>query len=240
MVCYTFIMLESITCKLFSLADHSYKAFHASLMPTISADTIIGVRVPLLREYAKELYKSGEYGAFLHDLPHRYYEENNLHAFIISLMPYEDFLKEIDLFLPYINNWATCDCLKPKCIKGNEQDFVSKIYEWLSNEHEYTVRFGISMLLSYYLDEHFKEEYLERVSNVRSEKYYINMMIAWYFATALAKKYDTTLPYLLERKLPVWIHNKTIQKAVESYRITPNQKDFLKTLKIKTTRGKEN
>ena len=233
-------MIEGIQNKLFSLQDNGYKAFHASLMPTVSKNTIIGVRVPFLRKYAKELYKSGEYVDFLRNLPHRYYEENNLHSFIISLLPYQSFLVEIERFLPYIDNWATCDGLKPKCIKGNEQDFVNKIYEWLSSEREYTVRFGISMLLSYYLDEHFKEEYLERVSSIRSEKYYINMMIAWFFATALAKKYDTTLPYLLERKLPIWIHNKTIQKAIESYRITPNQKNFLRALRIKVTRVKEN
>lgn len=233
-------MIESIQNKLFSLQDNGYKDFHASLMPTVPSDAILGVRVPILRKYAKELYKKGGYECFLDNLPHRYYEENNLHAFIISLMPYEQFIVEIKRFLPFIDNWATCDGLKPKCIKGNEQDFVNKIYEWLSSEREYTVRFGISMLLSYYLDEHFKEEYLERVSSIRSEKYYINMMIAWYFATALYKKYDATIPYLLERKLPIWIHNKTIQKAIESYRITPNQKIFLRALRIKVTRVKEN
>ena len=209
-------------------------------MPTINADTIIGVRVPVLRKFAKELYKSGEYRDFLNALPHRYYEENNLHAFIISLMPYEDFIVEIERFLPYVDNWATSDGLKPRCIKGNNEDFVKRIYGWLSSDHEYTVRFGIGMLLSYYLDDAFKEEYLLKVSKIRSEKYYINMMIAWYFATALAKKYDATIPYLLEYKLPTWVHNKTIQKAIESYRISKEQKIFLKTLKIKTTSHKEN
>lgn len=233
-------MKNDIYAKLLSFEDKEYKAFHASLMPTINADTIIGVRVPVLRKYAKELYKSGEYRDFLNALPHRYYEENNLHAFIISLMPYEDFIVEIERFLPYVDNWATSDGLKPRCIKGNEQDFVKRIYGWLSSDHEYTVRFGIGMLLSYYLDDAFKEEYLLKVSKIRSEKYYINMMIAWYFATALAKKYDATIPYLLEYKLPTWVHNKTIQKAIESYRISKEQKIFLKTLKIKTTSHKEN
>ena len=233
-------MKNDIYAKLLSFEDKEYKAFHASLMPTINADTIIGVRVPVLRKFAKELYKSGEYRDFLNALPHRYYEENNLHAFIISLMPYEDFIVEIERFLPYVDNWATSDGLKPSCIKGNEQDFVKRIYGWLSSDHEYTVRFGIGMLLSYYLDDAFKEEYLLKVSKIRSEKYYINMMIAWYFATALAKKYDATIPYLLEYKLPTWVHNKTIQKAIESYRISKEQKIFLKTLKIKTTSHKEN
>ena len=233
-------MKNDIYAKLLSFEDKEYKTFHASLMPTINADTIIGVRVPVLRKYAKELYKSGEYRDFLNALPHRYYEENNLHAFIISLMPYEDFIVEIERFLPYVDNWATSDGLKPRCIKGNEQGFVKRIYAWLSSDHEYTVRFGIGMLLSYYLDDAFKEEYLLKVSKIRSEKYYINMMIAWYFATALAKKYDATIPYLLEYKLPTWVHNKTIQKAIESFRISKEQKIFLKTLKIKTTSHKEN
>ena len=226
-------MIKNIRDNLISLSDKEYKAFHAPLMPTIDANTILGVRVPKLRAYAKELYKNGDFWAFLRDLPHEYYEENNLHSFIISLMPYPQFKEELGKFLPYVDNWATADGLRPKCIKGNEDDFINSIMKYLDSSEEYAVRIGIGMLLSYYLDDKFKIEYLERVSNIRSERYYVNMMIAWYFATALAKRYDETLPYLVENKLSVWVRNKTIQKAIESYRITEERKEFLRTLKIK-------
>lgn len=220
------------------MADEKYKAFSAPLLPTVPKNRIIGVRTPLLRTYAKELLKNGGYEDFLRELPHFYLEENSLHAFIIEALPYQKYITEIERFLPYINNWATCDGLRPKHLKGNYDHYFSKITEWLGSDKPYTIRFAIGMLMSFYLDERFDENHLERLSKIVSEHYYVNMMLAWYFATALAKQYDATLPYLLERRLSAWVHNKTIQKAVESYRITGEQKSFLKTLKIKSITNK--
>lgn len=220
--------------ELFALQDLKYKDFQGKLMPTVDLDTIIGVRTPALRALVKEFFKTEEAAEFLNELPHQYYEENNAHAFLIEkIKDYDTCIVELERFLPYINNWATCDCMTPKVLKKHLPELLEKIQEWMTSNHTYTVRYGIGLLMRFYLDEAFEEKYLEMVANVRSEEYYINMMIAWYFATALAKQYNATLPYIENQKMDVWTHNKAIQKAVESYRITPEQKIYLKTLKRK-------
>lgn len=225
---------ERIREELFSMQDLSYREFHSRLMPDVEKDTVIGIRVPVLRKYVKELAKDPEIGEFLEDLPHRYYEENNVHGFLIQQMKeYGQCMEELEKFLPYINNWATCDMTSPKVFKKHKEELLEAVRRWIVSDHVYTVRYGIGMLMQHYLDEDFREEYPQMVSEIRSEEYYVNMMIAWYFATALAKQYETILPYIEKQKLDVWTHNKTIQKACESYRITPEQKAYLRTLKIK-------
>ncbi len=224
----------TIQDKLFELQDPGYKEFHSKLMPTIHPDVIIGVRTPALRKLAKELLKNepDTVKAFMTDLPHTYYEENNLHGFLIEgIKDYEECIKALDIFLPYVDNWATCDCTVPKVLAKHTDELLTQILSWLKSDHTYTVRFCIGLLMRFYLDEYFKEEYPALVAGVSSKEYYINMMRAWYFATALAKQYEATLPWLEEKRLDTWTHNKTIQKAVESYRITPEQKMYLKTLK---------
>lgn len=218
--------------QLFALQDVAYKDFQSKLIPSISPDSVIGIRTPQLRKLAKELTKTPEAKVYLTCLPHTYYDENNLHGLIIENMKdYEEVIAALDAFLPYVDNWATCDIMAPKAFKKHLPELAEKIEEWLSSEHTYMVRFGIGMLLKYYLDENFDAKFLKRVASIQSEEYYIKMMIAWYFATALAKQYDAAIPYLTQERLPVWIHNKTIQKAIESYRITDEQKIYLRTLK---------
>ena len=225
---------ERIREELFSMQDLSYREFHSRLMPDVEKDTVIGIRVPVLRKYVKELAKDPEIGEFLEDLPHRYYEENNVHGFLIQQMKeYGQCMEELEKFLPYINNWATCDMTSPKVFKKHKEELLEAVRRWIVSDHVYTVRYGIGMLMQHYLDEDFREEYPQMVSEIRSEEYYVNMMIAWYFATALVKQYETILPYIEKQKLDVWTHNKTIQKACESYRTTPEQKAYLRTLKIK-------
>lgn len=217
---------------LFSMQDLKYRDFHSALMPTVDKEKVIGVRVPALRKFAKSIYGTPEAEEFLHSLPHTYYEENNLHAFLIELNGnYDETLLLLEEFLPHIDNWATCDMLTPKCFKKHLTD--EKCIEWMNSAHPYTVRFGIEMLMKFFLDEKFSPEYLELVASVKSEHYYVKMMIAWYFATALSKQYESTIPIFNDKLLPVWEHNKAIQKAVESLRITKDQKELLKNLKIK-------
>ena len=214
------------------MQDSGYRDFHSRLMPTVDKNTVIGVRVPELRKFAKSIYGTPEAEAFLQKLPHTYYEENNLHAFLIEMnKDYDKTLCLLEAFLPYIDNWATCDMLTPKCFKKNLPDI--KAIEWMNSSHSYTVRFGIEMLMKFFLDDKFDPKYLDMVASVRSEHYYVKMMIAWYFATALSKQYDEAIKIFTNKKLPVWEHNKAIQKATESLRITPEQKYFLKKLKIK-------
>lgn len=216
------------------MQDLSYRDFHAKLMPTIDKETIIGVRTPALRKYAKEVAKHPDMKAFLQDCPHQYYEENNLHGFIIeAYKEYEECLAAIDAFLPYVDNWATCDMMTPKVFKKHLVELLPQIKGWLVSGETYSIRFGINMLMKFYLDENFSVEYLEWVSAVKHEDYYVKMVVAWYFATALAKQYEATIPYIEAGRLERWTHNKTIQKAIESYRITDGQKQFLRTLKIK-------
>ena len=207
------------------------------LIPTADSDAVIGVRTLELRQYEKQLVKNEEITIFLRDLPHRYFDEDQLHAFIVSeIKDYDRCADEVDRFLPYVNNWATCDQMSPKVFRKHRTELLQSIRKWIDSEETYTIRFGIGMLMEHYLDEDFDPAYPETVARIRSEEYYVNMMIAWYFATALAKQYDQIIPFIEDRRLDVWTHNKTIQKAVESYRITPEQKEYLKSLKIKTGR----
>ena len=225
--------MKEIADLLFSKQDIKYRDFQAPLFPNIEKERMIGVRTPELKKLAKELYGSETANQFIETLPHYYFDENQLHAFLISLIKdYQTCLKEADRFLPYIDNWGTCDQLSPKVFAKHKDELIVTIKRWLKSKHTYTVRFAIGMLMQHYLDESFKEEYMELVSDVRSEEYYINMMVAWYFATALAKQYDTAIKYIEDKKLSPWVHNKTIQKARESYRISDEQKAYLKSLKV--------
>jgi len=227
------INMTEIQQRLFDLQDIEYKAFQSKLVPTVDPETVIGVRVPALKKLAKELSKREDITEFLEALPHRYYEENNLHGFIIQqCKDFEQTINLLDAFLPYINNWATCDMGSPKSFEKHLPELLPHIRRWLASTETYTIRFGVGMLMRLYLDDAFSPEYLEIVAVLRSEEYYVNMMIAWYFATALAKQYKATLPYLENHRLDTWTHNKAIQKAIESYRITPEQKTYLKSLKI--------
>ena len=227
-------MIEDIRKELFALQDEKYQAFQVKLFPTLNPESIIGVRTPDLRSYAKKLLKQEEIAEFLSDLPHRYFDENQLHAFIISEMKdYERCIGEVKSFLPYVDNWATCDQMSPKVFKKHLLELLVCIKEWIRSDETYTIRFGVGMLLEHYLDDAFSLEYPEMVAGLRSSEYYVNMMIAWYFATALAKQYEVILPFIENRRLDTWTHNKAIQKALESYRITPEQKEYLKGLKIK-------
>lgn len=219
--------------ELYEMQDKQYRDFQTKLIPTINSNTIIGIRTPELRKYAKNLIKENNCLTFLKDLPHTYFDENQLHAFIISeIKDYDECLIYVNEFLPFINNWATCDQTSPKAFKNNHDKLLKQVKIWLKSSHTYTVRFAIKMLMQHYLDKDFKPEYLKLVSKVKSNDYYINMMIAWFFATALAKQYQNALPYLEEQKLSTWIHNKTIQKAIESYRINEEQKSYLRSLKV--------
>lgn len=224
---------EQITAQLFTMQDLEYKSFHCKLIPNISTDRVIGVRTPQLRAFAKEIKDNSNIGLFLDTLPHKYYDENNLHSFIIAnIKDFEDCILEINKFLPYVDNWATCDMLRPKCFKRHTKELLCEIKKWILSGHNYTIRFAIEMLMMFYLEEEFKPEFFDMVAAIDCDEYYVNMMIAWYFATALAKQYDEAVKYIEERRLPEWVHNKTIQKAVESYRVSKEQKEYLKTLKI--------
>lgn len=225
---------EYVREKLFELRDEKYKNFQSKLIPTIDSEKIIGVRTPALRKFSKEFSKSDLCEEFLESLPHKYYDENNLHGFIIEqTKDYGTLIKQLDKFLPYVDNWATCDLLRPKIFKKPPKELTEKIKEWISSEKTYLVRFGIEMLMTYYLDDNFKIEYAKLVTSIKSEEYYVNMMISWYIATALSKQYELIIPFLENRVLEKWVHNKSIQKAVESFRITNEQKAYLRSLRIK-------
>ena len=225
---------EDILQRFFALQDLGYQSFQSKLIPNLAPERMIGVRTPALRQLAKELSRRGDVGDFLAALPHRYFDENQLHAFIVSLgKDYGETLAAVNAFLPYVDNWATCDQLLPKAFRAHRAALRPEIERWLASGHTYTIRFGVGILMQHYLDEDFDPAYLERVAALRSEEYYVNMMIAWYFATALAKQYDAALPYLERRRLDVWTHNKAIQKAIESYRVTDEHKLRLRALKIK-------
>ena len=201
-------------------------------MPGIEKETIIGIRVPVLRNFVKEFRKTEEAKLFLAELPHQYYEENNIHMMLIAqIRDYETCIAELNRFLPYINNWATCDLPQPKCFGAHKKELLQEVHKWIASKETYTIRYGIGTLMRFYLDEDFDPSYVALVAQVRSEEYYVNMMIAWYLATALAKQWESVIPYLEQRKLPEWVHRKTIQKAVESYRITQEQKVYLKSLR---------
>lgn len=230
-------VIAEVQKLLFELQDVEYRDFHSRLIPNIDKERVIGIRTPELRKFAKEYGKTEDAEGFMQVLPHKYYEENNLHGFLIENMKdFDRCVKALYSFLPYIDNWATCDLMSPRVFKKHLPELLEHIYVWIKAEDTYSIRFAISMLLKFYLDGEFKPEYLELVAKVRSEEYYVNMMIAWYFATALAKQYDAALPYIEQQKLSADSHNKAIQKAVESYRITQEQKAYLKTFKIKKER----
>jgi len=222
----------NIVRELLARQDGAYRAFQCRLIPNLPAETVIGVRTPALRELAKELVRSGETGAFLAALPHRYFEEHQLHAFILSMeKDYGTCIEGLEKFLPHIDNWATCDQLSPRVFRKHRPELLAHIRGWLGSSHEYTLRFGIGMLMEHFLGEHFDPVYLTWVARLRSDAYYVNMMIAWYFATALAKKYEAALPYLKENRMETWVHNKAIQKALESRRVAPEKKEALRGLK---------
>ena len=228
------MIIEEIRQALVSMQDEKYRDFQSKLIPTVSAGKVIGVRTPDLRQYARQLAKRQDIHIFLEELPHHYFDENQLHAFIISGMKdYKLCIEHVNRFLPYVDNWATCDQMSPKVFKKHRPELLEEIKAWIRSNETYTIRFGIGMLMEHYLDEDFNSDYPEMVAGLRSDAYYVNMMIAWYFATALAKQYEIILPYIEHQKLDVWTHNKAIQKAVESYRITPDQKEYLKSLKIR-------
>lgn len=227
-------IIHDVQKRLFEMQDAEYRDFHAKLVPTMEKTKFIGIRTPMLRKFAKKFGKTEESEIFLQVLPHQYYEENNLHGLLIEqIRDYDKCLEELERFLPFIDNWATCDLLALHMMKKHRDVFIREVFRWIESDQPYTIRFGIGMLMRHYLDEEFKTEYPEKVAAIRSEEYYVNMMRAWYFATALAKQYDKILPFIEKQKLDVWTHNKTIQKAIESYRITPEQKEYLRGLKIK-------
>lgn len=218
--------------KLYALEDLEYKKLVSKLTPNISMDSIIGVRIPEIRKLAKESVNTKETELFLNNLPHKYYDENILHGSLLSeIKDYDKCIEYIDKFLPYIDNWAVCDTLLPKVFKKNTDKLIEKINVWIKDKHIYTVRFAISMLMRLYLDDNYDKKYLNMVSKVKTDEYYLKMMVAWYFATALAKRWDDAIYYLENNKLDTWIHNKTITKACESFRITDEQKEYLRKLK---------
>lgn len=220
--------------ELFKMQDLKYKEFHSKLIPNVKPELIIGVRTPQLRKFAKNYFKSEESRNFLNELPHKYYEENNLHAFLIEgIKDYGEAMARTEEFLPFIDNWATCDMFSPKIFKKHPEEVYEKIKEWLKSEREYTVRYAIVTLLSNYLDDEFKPEMLRLVSEIRSESYYVNMAVAWYFSSALVKRYDEAIVYIEENRLEKFVHNKAIQKSCESLRIYKERKAYLKGLKIR-------
>ena len=219
--------------KLYSLQDMKYRDMQIRIIPTINPESVIGVRTPELKRMATDILKAGDYQEFLNELPHKYFEENQLQAFIISgIKDLSECMEELEKFLPYVDNWATCDQMSPKIFRKHRKELLTHIKKWIKAEKTYTVRFGVGMLMEHFLDEEFDPEYPAMVAEIRSEEYYVNMMIAWYFATALAKQYESVLPYMEQKRLDDWTHNKAIQKSVESRRITEEQKIYLKSLKL--------
>lgn len=219
--------------RLLELQDEKYGDFQSKLIPGLPREQIMGIRMPIMRKLAKELAKEEEATAFLKQLPHTYYDENVLHALLImEIKDYDTCIEVLEAFLPCIDNWAVCDCLSPKVLGKHKKELLERIKVWIPSEHTYICRFGIGMLMRWFLDDDFKPEYLTMPASVHSEEYYVKMMVAWFFATALAKQWEATIPYLEQPRLDSWTHNKAIQKARESYRLTKPQKEYLKTLKI--------
>ena len=224
--------LTKLQKQLFELQDLKYRDFHSKLMPETDKETVIGIRTPVLRKFAKEFAGTSEAEAFLRQLPHRYYEENNLHMMLITgIKDYEKCMEEIQRFLPCIDNWATCDAFSPKVFGKYPEKILAYAGKWIKSDKTYTVRYGIGVFMRYFLDDHFDKKFMDEIAAVRSDEYYVNMMIAWYFATALAKQYEAALDVLKKRSLSPWTHNKAIQKARESHRITTEQKEYLNLLK---------
>ena len=228
------MIVDDIREDLFANQDVKYRDFQSKLTPTIEAKTAIGVRTPVLRKLAKDYSKRQDVDDFLADLPHKYFDENQLHAFILSeIKDFDECMGKLERFLPFVDNWATCDQMSPKCFKKNHEKLLPYLNKWIKSDDTYTVRFAIVTFMAHFLDDDFDEGYLKLVSDIKSDEYYINMAIAWYFATALAKQYDKTIPYIENKTLDVWTHNKAIQKSIESYRVTAEHKEYLKSLKIK-------
>ena len=224
--------MTEIQSRLAALAEPDFAAFAAKLIPNIPPETILGVRTPALRKLARELRGSDLARAFLDELPHAYFEENCLHAFLLEqIRDFDACLAAVEGFLPYVDNWAVCDQMNPPALKKELPALLARVRLWLASGQTYTVRFGVKLLMNHFLDKAFLPEFLEMVSVIDSVEYYVNMMRAWYFATALAKQWESTLPYLQEGRLDAWTHNKTIQKAVESYRISPERKTLLRGLR---------
>ncbi len=227
-------IIDEITNKLFSLQDTNYREFQTKLIPTVDRKSIIGVRTPDLRSLAKEMAKKENIDEFLQALPHKYFDEDQLHAFIISgINDYECCVRKVNSFLPSINNWATCVQMSPKVFRRHKHELLSEIIRWIDSGETYTVRFGVGMLMEHFLDEDFEERFLKMAADVRSDEYYVSMMVAWFFATALAKQYDAAIPFIEEQRLDPQTHNRAIQKAVESYRIPPERKAHLRGLKVR-------
>ena len=224
--------VQEIRDRLFALQDPEYRLFQSKLMPTVDPARVIGVRIPDLRKLSRELAGTEQAAAFVRQLPHDYYEENTLHGFLIaSLRDYGETVAALESFLPHVDNWATCDLLHPRAFDKRPEALPDQLFRWLQSDRTYTVRFAMGMLMSLYLDEAFRPGYADWIAGIKSEEYYVNMMAAWYFATALAKRWDDVFPYLTDHRLPVWTHNKAIQKAIESRRISPEQKQILRSLK---------
>ena len=222
---------DAVFQRLSELSDPTYRDFHAGLIPNISLETILGVRVPALRKLARELRGSAEAQEFMAALPHEYYDENCLHGLLINdIKDFGATVSALDAFLPYVDNWAVCDLISPRSFKSRPPELAAHVRRWLESSHSYTVRFGIGVLMSFYLDVGFEPAQLEAVAERCCEEYYVNMMVAWYFATALAKQPEAALPYIENRRLSRWTHNKAIQKSIESRRIPDETKAYLKTL----------
>ncbi len=218
--------------RLIKVKDDTYHDFQVKLVPNIPPETILGVRTPEMRKIAKEVFASPDRDAFLQDLPHRYYEENLIHFFVISMIrDFDSCIEAVENFLPYVDCWPVSDQATPKAFAKNHPKLLPYIRKWIASEHVYTARFGIRMLMNEFLGDDFKKEYPELVANKKGDDYYLKMMSAWYFATALAKKYDETIPFFEERRLDEWVHKKAIQKAIESYRVSEEHKQYLKSLR---------
>ena len=227
-------IISEIQKEFFENQDIEYRDFNAKLLPTVDRDTMIGIRTPVIRNIAKKYAEREDIGDFLSALPHRYYDENNIHGAIISLgKDLDTVVSQLNGFLPYVDNWATCDLIRPKMFKKHTEELMPHILGWIESGETYTVRFGIEMLMSFCLKENFREEHLELVAGVKSNEYYVNMAISWYFATALAFQYASAVKYLEQNKLDKWTHNMTVKKACESFRVTEEQKVYLKTLRIR-------
>lgn len=232
------MITDEIRGELFRLQDVGYRNFQGKLIPTIDVNTIIGVRTPEMRKLAKQLVKREDIDEFLRRVPHDYFDENQLHGFIVSeIKDFQCCMEKVERFLPFVDNWATCDQMSPKVFKKHRQDLRAFVEKWIASDKTYTVRFAVGMLMEHYLDKDFDTVYLHMASEIRSEEYYVNMMTAWYFATALAKQYDAALPFIEEKRLDSWTHNKAIQKSIESRRITPEQKAYLRSLKVSGRQG---
>lgn len=224
---------QRVNERLFELADEKYRDFHAKLIPTVDKSTIIGVRTPVLRKFANEFAKSPDAAFYLDSLPHKYYDGNNLHGFLLEkIKDYDEIISRLDRFLPYVDNWATCDLISPKVFAKNKERLIADAFRWINSSDTYTVRFGVGCLMSHFLDDGFRPSYAKAVADLRSDEYYINMMRAWYFATALAKQYDAVLFVFAQKLLDKWTNNKAIQKARESNRLSAEQKAALIQFKL--------